>query len=347
MLRPAHLPSPRAEELYIRGRYLWNLRTAESLAQALDMFQQAIATDPKYAEAYSALAETYNLLPEFGQAEVGSSLSTAIGAADRAIQLNPDLADAHRAKAFAAFFWNWDISGSDAEFRKSLALDPNSAQTHQWYASSLERRLEGAECLREINEALRLNPTSAAIAADAALFRADFDNFENGLGALKEVERTQPTLLSPVLFLRELDFASGNYPAYIDDVRHVASITKSRDDAALAEAVAAAWSESGRIGLLQARATALKQAFAHGSEEGFKLGQTLPLIGLPREALTYFKAALNKHSIELITMANCPWAAALQNDPDYGAFFAEVRRRINGAPRARPEMIAISFRLPQ
>src|SRR5579883_2123617 len=276
-LRSTHLPAPGAQELYIRGRYLWNLRTAASLGQALDAFQQAIAKDPDYAEAYSALAETYNLLPEFGQTEVGASLTKAIDAADRAIQLNPDLADAHRAKAFAAFFWNWDIAGSDAEFRKSLRLDPNSAQTHHWYASSLERRLEGVECLRQIKEALRLDPTSAAIAADAALFRADFEDFAAGVRGLKEIERTQPTLLSPVLFLRELDFAKGDYPAYIDDVRRVASMTKSSDDAALADAISAGWAKSGRTGLLEARAATLKQAFAHGSEEGFKLGQTLLL----------------------------------------------------------------------
>jgi tetratricopeptide (TPR) repeat protein len=127
-----HRPTEGTEELYLRGRYLWNLRTAESLAKAADAFTQAIVEDPLYAEAYAGLAEIYDLLPQFGGADLGESFTKAIIAADRAIQLNPDLADAHRAKAFAAFFWNWDILGSDSEFRMSLALDPNSAQTHHW-----------------------------------------------------------------------------------------------------------------------------------------------------------------------------------------------------------------------
>ena len=212
-----HIPAPGAAELFLRGRYYWNLRTADGLAKAIDSYTQAIVTDPSYAEAYAGLAESYDLLPQFGQADLGDSLRKAELAADRAIELNPNLASAHTAKAFALYYRDWDIAGSDAEFRKALALDPNSAQAHQWYASTLQCRSEGAEAVRQIDEAVRLDPTSPAIAADAALFHADFGDFSSGIKALREIEQTQPLLASPAQFLKELDFATGDFPAYVED----------------------------------------------------------------------------------------------------------------------------------
>ncbi len=341
-----HVPNPDAERFYLRGRYFWNLRTTDSLPRALDAYTQAIVKDPGYAEAYAGLAETYDLLPQFGRADLGDSLTRAVDAADRAIALNPDLADAHAAKAFALFYWNWDITGSDAEFRRALVLDPNSALTREWYASTLQIRNDGAECLSQIDQAQRLNPGSAAIAADAAYFHADFGNFGAGVKALKEIEQTQPTLASPAQFLRELDFGAGNFPAYIAEAQHFAAVTGNPEDATLARAVAEGWMQHGRTGLLQARAKVLQAAFDHGEDTGYSLGQNLMLLGYPKKALPYFTASLNRHSILLITMQDCPWAKALTHDPDYAALFAEIRKRVNGAP-AQPGIARLSIRLPQ
>jgi tetratricopeptide (TPR) repeat protein len=343
---PRHVPAPEAEELYLRGSYFWNLRTADGLAKAMDFYTQAIVKDPSYAEAYVGLAETYDLLPQFGQGNLRDSLGKAEAAADRAIALDPKLADAHAAKAFALFFRDWDISGSDAEFRRALALDPDSALTHQWYASTLSNRLEGAECLKQIDEALRLNPTSAAVAADAALFQAAFGDFDAGMKALKELEETQPTLATPAYFLRELDFARGDYPAYIADARRYASITRRPDDIVTAQAAARGWAQGGRIGLLQARMRVLKAAFDRGTEDGFWLGQTLLLLGYPHQALPYFRASVDQRFILLISMADCPWARPLASDPGYAALFDLIRARSHGTPD-HPAVVPMNLRLPE
>lgn len=341
-----HVAAPDAEDLYLRGRYYWSLRTADSLSRAVDAYTQAIVKNPSYAEAYAGLAETYELLPQFGQGDLGDSLRKAKEAAERAIALNPNLADAHRARAFALFYWDWDIPGSDAEFRRAIALDPKAAQTHQWYASTLDNRLEGAECLKQINEALRLSPTSPAIAVDAAFFQANFGDFDAGVKALQEIEQTQPSLASPSLFLRELDFAIGDYPGYIDQAYRYAAITRAGDDVALAAAVARGWAQAGKAGLLEARARALKMAFDHGTEAGFELGETLLLLGRQKEALPYFEASLNRHHGLLISMSECPWAQGLLSDPGYAALFAQVRGRLHGGDPAHPSIIPVKMRLP-
>ena len=343
----SHIPAPGAEDFFLRGRYYWNLRTADGLAHAIDAFTQAIVIDPAYAEAYAGLAESYDLLPQFGQADLEDSLRKAEHASDRAIALDPNLAAAHAAKAFALFYGEWDIADSDAEFRRALALDPNSALTHQWYASTLEDRLEGAECLQQIDEALRLSPTSAAIAADAALFQANFGDFDAGMKALKEIEQTQPALATPAYFLREIDFATGNYAAYVADARHYASITRAPDDVAVADAVARGWAQAGRTGLLQARARALKAAFDRNADSGYNLGQSLLLLGRPKDALPYFRAALNRRYVLLISMSQCPWAKALAHDPGYAALFTQIQQHIQKGGVAHPAVIPVKLRLPQ
>lgn len=342
-----HVPSPGAEELYDRGRYYWNLRTHDSLTKAIDAYNQAILKDPSYAEAYAGLAESYDLLPQFAHADLGESLTRAEKFADRAIALDPNLAAAHRTKAFAIFYWDWDIAGSDAEFKRALALDPNSAQTHQWYAGTLQCRSEGAEAIRQIDEAVRLDPTSPAIAADAALFHADFGDFRSGVKALREIEQTQPTLASPAQFLKVLDFATGDFPAYVEDARRFASITHAPNDVALAQAVERGWARGGRTGLLEARAEALKAAYDHGAESGFLLGQTLLLLGRRQEAVFYFKASFDRHFIGLINLEDCPWAKSLSSDPAYSALLAEIHHRVRAAAPEHLEQAQVQTGLPQ
>ncbi len=344
-----HIPAPGAVDLFLRGRYYWNLRTSDGLAKAIDSYTQAIVTDPSYAEAYAGLAESYDLLPQFGQADLGDSLRKADNAADRAIELNPNLASAHSAKAFALYYWDWDIAGSDAEFRKALALDPDSAQTHQWYAGTLECRSEGAKAIQQIDEAVQLDPTSPAIATDAALLHADFGDFKSGVKALKEIEQTQPTLSSPAEFLADLDFATGDFPAYIEDVRRFASINHAPDAIAMANAVAQGWARAGRTGLLEARAETLKAAFEKGTESGFLLGVDLLALGRRQQALVYFNASLDRHADQLVQLIACDnaWVRPLSNDPGYAALFAKVRGRVREVTPAQPKQPRASQRLPQ
>lgn len=342
-----HVPAPGAEELYLQGRYFWNLRTADGLSKAIDAYTQAIVKDPSYAEAYAGLAESYDLLPQFADANLSEAFAKAKNAADKGIQLNPNLAAAHRAKAFALFFWDWDIPGSDAEFQRALVLDPNSAETHHWYASTLLNRLEGDEAMKQIDEALRLNPTSAAIATDAALIHADFgDNLDASMKKLREIGLSQPALLTPSSFLGAIDFATGDYPGYLAELRRIASITHNPDDIAAADGAERGWAQAGKTGLLEALIRSQKKAFEHGTEPGFWLGQIYLVLGRPKEALPYFNAALDEHFIMLITMQDCDWAKALSNDPDYAALFARIRERMHGGNTAHPLVVPVSFRLP-
>lgn len=330
-----HVPSPQAEEFYLQGRYQRSLRTADSLAKSVDDFTEAIILDPAYAQAFSALAESYDLLPEFGRVDRDEAYARAKVAADKAITLDPTQAAGHRARAFALFYGDWDVANSDAEFRRALALDPAASETHHWYATTLFSRLEKAESFEQIDTALRLNPTSPAIIADGAFIHGYLgDHRESNIRLLRNLAETQPKLVSSSRYLAELDLDDGDYNAYVADVRRVAAISHDPDEMALATAAARGWSESGAAGLLEAARRVQQQAFERGAWSGNTLGRLYLYLGQPEKALYYFKAALKEKDVGLMTLPDCRCIANVRDNPDYASLLREVHKRMdqNSAP---------------
>src|ERR1700730_1091861 len=156
--------NPEAHELYLKGRYFWNRRTAENLKKAADYFQQAIGKDPKYALAYSGLADCHVLLPAY--AGLGSTprdeLPKAVGAARKAVELDDTLAEAHTSLA-RALASNLQLSPATSEFNRAIELNPNYATAHQWFGECLQSQGHVEEALAEVKRAQELDPLSLII----------------------------------------------------------------------------------------------------------------------------------------------------------------------------------------
>ncbi len=154
---------PDVYQLYLKGRYFWNERTDESIHKAIDYFNQAAKKDPHYAAAYSGLADSYSILGfsiDVGGMAPNDAQPKAIAAAQRAITLDDSLAEAHASLAFIKLHYQWDLPGSETEFRRAFVLNPGEANTHHWYAHYLVAagRLSDAEA--ESRRALELDPLS-------------------------------------------------------------------------------------------------------------------------------------------------------------------------------------------
>ncbi len=156
--------NPEAHELYLKGRYFWNRRTGENLKKAADYFQQAIEKDPKYALAYSGLADCHVLLPVYP--ELGSNprdeLPAALDAARKAVQLDDTLAEAHTSLA-RALASNLQLSAAMSEFNRAIELNPNYATAHQWFGECLQSQGHVEEGLAELKRAQELDPLSLII----------------------------------------------------------------------------------------------------------------------------------------------------------------------------------------
>jgi len=148
--------------LYLKGRYAWNKRTQEGVAEAVGYFEQAIAEDPSYAPAYAGLADSYALDVDYRSIPVAEAYGRAKDYARKALQLDESLPSAHASLAWSLFVFDWDWDGADREFRRAIELNPRYASAHQWYAFLLASRGEHDAALREGLTALELDPASVS-----------------------------------------------------------------------------------------------------------------------------------------------------------------------------------------
>jgi serine/threonine-protein kinase len=162
-----HLSAPSTEnleafQLYLKGRYFWNRRSEPDLHRAIDHFRRAIEADPDYALAYAGLADSYAILLDYGLVSPRDALPNATRAAERALRLGPNLAEAHTSLALARQFeWRW--AEAEAAFRDALALNPGYAIGHHRYALFLSWLGRGAEALQQIEHARKLDPVNLII----------------------------------------------------------------------------------------------------------------------------------------------------------------------------------------
>jgi TolB-like protein/DNA-binding winged helix-turn-helix (wHTH) protein/Flp pilus assembly protein TadD len=162
--------NPVAYDAYLRGRYFWNKRTEQGLRKAIEYFDQAIANDPKYAQAYSGLADSYALLGdwEYGALAPQEAFPKAEAAATKALELNDNLGEAHASLALCLKAFDWDWKGADRELSRAIKLSPSYATAHQWYAWNLIITGRNNEGIIEMKKAEAIDPLSLIISADVA-----------------------------------------------------------------------------------------------------------------------------------------------------------------------------------
>jgi TolB-like protein/Flp pilus assembly protein TadD len=155
-----------AYEFYLKGRFFWNKRTGADLRTAIEYFNQALGKDPGYALAYAGLADSYGLLHAFGAASPADSFPQARAAAEKALELDDTLAEAHTSLANVLSVYDWDFAASDREFQRAIKLNPNYATAHHWYGESLGVTKRFDEAIAEEKRAQELDPLSLIINAD-------------------------------------------------------------------------------------------------------------------------------------------------------------------------------------
>jgi TolB-like protein/DNA-binding winged helix-turn-helix (wHTH) protein/Tfp pilus assembly protein PilF len=162
-----HAPnSYEAYDLYLEGRYFWNQRTEAGFKHAAEYFQQAIAKDPNYAQAYAGLADTFGLMSTWYMAPQGAFMPKARAAALKALELDETLAEAHTSLALIAENYDYDWRTAEKEFRRAIQLNPDYPTAHQWYAECLAWQGRFDEAFAESERARRLDPMSLIIASD-------------------------------------------------------------------------------------------------------------------------------------------------------------------------------------
>ena len=214
---PRSTNSYEAYNLYLRGRYFWNKRTDDGFEQAIQYFQQAIAKDPNYAQAYAGLADSYILLAAYSGGPPAEPMRKARAAATKALYLDEGLAEAHTSLALITENYDWDWPAAEKEYRRAIELDPNYATAYQWYAEYLTWLGRFDEALRASERARELDPLSLIIAADNGMifyYSRQYDRAAAKLNAVLEMDPNFPRAHS----VSEVYVAEGQFAPAMADI---------------------------------------------------------------------------------------------------------------------------------
>ena len=324
-LAAARSVNPEAYELYLKGRYFWVKRNQESFDRAMDYFRQAIERDPGYAAPYSGLADCYVLFGtsfDVGGRAPGDVQPKAEAAAQKALELDSSLADAHSSLAFVRLTYHWDWPGAETEFRRSLELKPGYSHGHHWYAHLLLSSGRRDEALAESTRALELDPLSPIINVHLAwhyLYTRQYDRALDQLtktlelepdyalahwyrGLAYEQKKMYPEALREMARTRQL---LPENPAVRSDVGHVYAVSGNR-------------SEAERV------IAELGEETARRYVNPYEVALIYVGLGKPDQAFEWLEKAFGGRSDQLIYLTVDPRLDALRSDPR----FADLVRRV-------------------
>jgi len=216
-----------AYELYLKGRFFWDKRTGENLKRSIDYFNQATAADPNYALAYVGLADCYLLLEDYGGAPANETYPKAKAFAQRALQLDDSLAEAHTSLAYVySNLWQWEQA--EEEFKRAITLDPNYPTAHHWYSLYLLDLGRIDEAMAEIKRAHELDPLSLIIGTTLNYAYFAKGDVDSSIAQCKRVIDLDPSFPRAHEYLGLGYLAQGRYPEAIVEI-HKAVELSGRD----------------------------------------------------------------------------------------------------------------------
>jgi TolB-like protein/Tfp pilus assembly protein PilF len=312
-----------AYDLYLKGRYFWNKRTVQGFQQAIEYFQQAIAKDPNSARAYAGLADSYALMSSFTLAPQNEFMPKARTAAQRAVELDDKLAEAHTSLALVTENYDWDWQNAEEEFRRAIQLNSNYATAHHWYAEFLAYQGRFDEAFKESERARQLDPLSLIIATDHGAILYFSRQYDRAIEQFRAVLDMEPNFPRAHLLV----FAYVQKGLFADAL---ADIEKWRrvDDAPGSWAIEAyVFGRSGRR--VEALRALEKLQQSNRRQQMDPAAIALAYVGIDNkdEAFAWLQKAYSEHSNAITTLKVDPIYDPLRSDPR----FQELLRRVGVA----------------
>ena len=206
-----------AYNLYLRGRHAWNRRTREGLLQSIVFFERALEVDADCALAFAGLADAHSILADFGLKNPAEGMVKAREAAQRAIALDPTLAEAHTSLGFIRGIYDWCWDESEAHYRQAIALNPGYATAYHWYAADLLTPTgRCAEAFDLMETAIQLNPLEPALKESYAYIHMIAGDYDEAAGLLRRLQQEAPDYYKAYTALGRTYASAGNYPLAIE-----------------------------------------------------------------------------------------------------------------------------------
>jgi TolB-like protein/Flp pilus assembly protein TadD len=192
---------PEAYDLFLKGRYHWYRRYEGGFLKGIGFFQQAIEKDPLYALAYIGIADSYCAMGIFSYISPAEAYSKAKAAVKKALEIDPELAEAHASLGWIKMFYDWDWKGAESEFLQAIRLYPDYAPAHIWYGMFLTIKGRFDESLREMKKAQELEPLESLYNTMVGWSYYMARRFDDTIEILQKVIDTDPNFMIAYWYL--------------------------------------------------------------------------------------------------------------------------------------------------
>ena len=223
-LSAARTVDPEAYEAYLKGRYYWNKRTADSMPKAALYFEQAITKDPGFGAAYSGLADCNSGLAWHGFMSPAEVLPKAYAAAQKAVEIDPQSAEAHASLALVLEH-KWDWAGAQFEFKRALDLNPQYANAHHWYGDYLSIQGRHDEALVEAKRALEFDPLNLMIGTWVGLRYYLARRYDGAIEQSRNTVELDSNFAAAHLILGQSYVQQGKHKEGLDELQKAASLS--------------------------------------------------------------------------------------------------------------------------
>ena len=319
-----------AYDAYLMGLYYQeNKRKGHNLLSSLEYFQQAIRQDPTYAPAYAGLAYSYMLAAGWEMLKPADAYPKAKAASERALELDPNLAEAHMTLATAEHEYYWKWAEAETEFRRAIELNPNSSLAHKGYAEFLMHAGRNEEALAEIQRAVDLDPLSLGVRVLKALVYFFAGQFDLAAQECEKIIQLDPQFVPAYYFLGGV---YAEQKRYQDATAQLETARKYSDGSPkMSAAVAWIYAVSGRRADGRALLAKLQRDASHQYVSPFSLAKIYAALGDKSRAFEWLQKAVTERSSDLMYLRHDPGFDNLHDDPR----FAQLEGRIGFPAEAR------------
>jgi serine/threonine-protein kinase len=311
-----------AYQLYLQGRFQWNKRTLEGMQQSIDLLQQSLQKDPRFALAHAGLADAYAVLAEYNVLPAREVMPRAKAAAAQALGLDDTLAEAHASLAWAKFLHDWAWPDAEREFRRALELNPNYAPGRHWYGEYLLAMGRSDQALAELQRAQELEPVNLVVhrALGSTLYL--MGRPEQAVEQARKTLGLDPNFAGAHLLLGRAHEARGAFPEAITAYQKALEISEgnSNELAALGRAYAAAGKRAEAVKIL----AELKERSNQTYVQPVWIAVLHAALREKEEAFQWLQRGLEDRSGWLVYLRIDPVFAPLRSD----GRFAELLRRV-------------------
>jgi TolB-like protein/Flp pilus assembly protein TadD len=305
-----------AYNFYLQGRYHLSQRTEEGLRKAIEFFDKVIAEDPRYAQAYSGLADAYELLGHYGVLAPAEVWTKAASNAAWAVLQDENSAEAHTTMAHVKATQDWDWLGAEQEFKRAIELDGHYPTAHHWYAVSCLAPLGRLnEALDEIMLAQALDPVSLIIARDIAVVYYYSRDFEAALDQCDHTIELNPHFAPAYWALGLIQEQMSDFDESLAAFQRAIQLTPNspRMRAGLARSLAMSGKHKDAQQILKEMQTLSEKRYV----SPFELASVHFALGQEDVGFEWLKKAFQDRCFELISINVDPRFDSIKSDPRF------------------------------